>query len=153
MDRQIKLSDLEKYDGIIYDPNVDIEQYALPSWYNKVRNNRIIDLEDNDIAICIRQSILLNYIVPEALTRLFKDPTIGHQYDGEVITALSRINDCFWKNNFTLIKETQRLLDEIISGKLISKDFKWMYDNQEHEFYDEINLFIEKLYKIESDMK
>jgi len=75
-----------------------------------LRNKQISELDDGDVSRYLRQDLYPDYIVPEALKRLRKDPTAGVLYYGEMLNALRDIRDDFWQNNETLLKETQNLL-------------------------------------------
>jgi hypothetical protein len=135
----ILISDLEKGQGII---EVDLDsRYALPIWYSKVREKRISQLTDGDIARFIRQDLFLEYIIPEAIKRLREDPTIGDLYYGEVIASLYRVEQAFWIDNFNITSELLKTLIEIN----ISEDFEWTYEGEEQEFYRKVNLLCKKL--------
>lgn len=142
------ISDIEKNEGINSKPYVGPD-YPLTEWYNVVRKKRISELNDSDISKFIRQGLFLKYIVPEALRRLRKDPTIGELYCGEVLAALHKIDDAFWKDNKFILHETQNLLTELMEEVDITKDFEWLYEDEEQEFYNRIKLLSERLSRAE----
>lgn len=119
------IKDLEEKQGIL---EVDLDStYALPVWYSKVREKRISQLTNGDIARFIRQDLFLEYIIPEAIKRLREDPTIGDLYYGEVISSLYRVEQAFWIDNFNITSELLRILNDLNIGA----DFEWTYDGEE----------------------
>ncbi len=141
----IKIGDIE---GIDYDPNYNIDGYSLPNWHNQIRNKNILELSNKDIGICLRQNILLEYILSEVLNRLNHDPTIGDKYDGETLNALYGIENDFWIKHNEYVNPTKTLLNDIVLGKLIPENFEWMYENQKSEFFELVQKFLKKLNEI-----
>lgn len=142
------ITDIEKNEGIDGEIYVSSD-YPLTEWYNVVRNKSISELNDSDISKFLRQSLFLKYIVPEALNRLREDPTIGELYCGEMLTALYKVEDVFWKDNIALLKEAQNLLNELSEDSQVTINFEWLYEGEEREFHDKIKFFGEKLRRIE----
>ncbi len=142
------IKDIEILEGIIYETNPEPDS-GLSVWYSEIRNKRLSELTDGDIAKAIRQNLYLIYVVPEANRRLQVNPTIGLLYDGEVINALLGIKKGFWHNNILLNQEIKELLNLITTRQIIPTDFNWLSNEDEHEFYDNV----EKLHKKLNDLK
>lgn len=142
------ISDIERNEGIDYEPKINPD-YPLTEWYNIVRDKSISKLNDSDVSIFIRQGLFLKYIVPEALKRLKRDPTIGELYCGEMMTALYKLSDTFWMESKSLLKEVQNLINELSGGSQIIKNIEWLYEGEEQKFHDKIKLFDEKLRRLE----
>lgn len=142
------ISDIERNEGITGESYISPD-YPLTEWYNVVKNKRISELNDSDVSKFIRQGLFLKYIVPEALKRLKKDPTIGELYCGEMLAALYKVNDTFWMDNEALLKEMQNLLNELSGESQVIKNLEWLYEGEEREFHDKIKLFGEKLSRVE----
>jgi len=141
------ISDIERSEGINGETYISAD-YPLTEWYNVVRNKRISELSDSDVSKFIRQNLFLKYVVPEALKRLIKDPTLGELYCGEMLTALYNVDEAFWEVSEALLKETQNLLNELRGESQIIKNIEWLYEGEEQEFYNKIKLFDEKLSRI-----
>ncbi|PTX53648.1 hypothetical protein C8P63_1289 [Melghirimyces profundicolus] len=71
--KELSIADIEKLKGIRYEVDKEELKYALPYWYDKVRNKKIKDLSDGDLARCIRQDIFLEYIIPVVIERIKKN--------------------------------------------------------------------------------
>lgn len=127
--------DIEKELNVTYQR--EVEPFGLPLWYDAVREKRINELTDGDIARFIRQNMYLNYIVPEALKRVKISPTIGDLYCGEILQSFAEVNFEFWQSNINILKEVYLLID-----KLDRKEFKihcdWLYPEEEEEFLNKV---------------
>lgn len=144
----LKISEIERNKGITCEPYISPD-YPLTEWYNVIKNKHISELSDSDVSKFIRQGLFLNYIVPEALNRLRKDPTIGELYCGEMLTALYKVDETFWMNKEDLLKEIQNMLNALSGDCQVIKNIEWLYDGEEREFHDKIKLFREKLRRLE----
>lgn len=132
--KNLKIMDIEKEFGIIYQK---VETFGLTLWYDKVRKKRINELSNGDIARLIRQNLYLSYIVPEAIKRLYIEPTIGEQYSGEVLESFTKINVEFWHINTDLFKELCLLINKI-TRKELKLNCDWLYPEEESEFLGRI---------------
>jgi hypothetical protein len=142
------ISDIERNEGISEEINISPD-YPLTEWYNVIRNKRISELYDSDVSKFIRQGLFLKYIVPEALKRLGKDPSIGELYCGEMLTALYKVDDTFWMESEALLKEAHNMLNLLSGDSQVIKNLEWLYEGEEREFHDKIKLFGEKLRRVE----
>lgn len=134
-DSNLTLKEIELSEGIKKEPKVESDS-GLSIWYNEIRDKKVSELTDGDIAKLIRQKIFLKHIVPETIKRLSINPTIGSMYDGEVLNAISGIKSDFWANSTTLRDETTKLVELIIVKKLVPNDFEWITEEDEQEFYE-----------------
>lgn len=143
-ENKLTIAEIENYEGVKYEPDNNAE-YPLVIWYNKIRSKYILELNDGDVAKLIRQELFLKYIVPEAIRRLKKNPTIGELYTGEMLTALYKLDNTFWIDNKALLKEVQNLLNELEEDSKAIKNLEWLYEGEKREFHDKVKLFDEKL--------
>jgi hypothetical protein len=144
LQNELTIRDIESMEGIIYEKSISHDD-PLTKWYSVVRMKCISQLNEGDLARFIRQALFLKYIVPEALRRLRKEPTLGELYYGEVLAAICMINIDFWYSNKLILKEVRNLLNLLNGKNQTIKDFEWLYEGEELEFYDKIKLFREKL--------
>lgn len=131
----LSLKEIEKIEGIQRQTKVDPDS-GLSIWYNEIRDIKISELTDGDIAKLIRQKIFLEHIVPEAIKRLNINATIGSMYDGEVLNAVASIKSSFWASNNKLLEVAKKLTELILSKSLIPIDFEWLTREDELEFYE-----------------
>lgn len=131
--KSLTFFDIEKIKGINYN-EIENQESPLQLWYNKIRNKKILDLSICDICRSIRQKIFLEYIILEAIERLFDDPTIGAFYDFEMLKALSEIDREFWANNSQITNKIKELINFLNNQYNIS-DRNWLFD-EEKDFYN-----------------
>jgi hypothetical protein len=82
------------------DPTAEELQYPLVAWYESVRNKPLSSLTIDDVCIACRQGVHLPYLLPLAAQFLRDDIQAGHQYDGELIHALTcHIDEPVWQQN------------------------------------------------------
>jgi hypothetical protein len=145
------ISELGEKEGIT-DNYESSMQYSLSIWYSKIQKKRLSELTDGDLARFIRQKMFLKYVVPEILERIWKNPAAGELYYGEVLEALSKLNDDFLRSNHKISQEIYKFLIEVNNNKLISNDFEWTYEGEEQEFKNLVIKFIEKIDRINSNL-
>jgi hypothetical protein len=77
---------------------------------HRLRNVSLRDLTVENLRILIGQSISLEYTVPLALEQLSRDPMAsGDLYPGDLLKAVSSIEDDFWARHSSLMEEWQRV--------------------------------------------
>ncbi len=144
MDNNNKISDIEELEGIKNSLVIHIDS-SLSLWYNKVRNKKLKDLTEGDLARLIRQGMYIKYIIPESINRLSKNIVSGELYDGEVLEMLFRVDENYWSEYRQLGIKLDKILKETESKKIISKDFVWLTKEDETNFCQLVKLFREKL--------
>jgi hypothetical protein len=144
INNNLSIEEIEQREGIEVEPIVYIDS-SISIWYHEVRKKRLSQLTDGDVARFIRQQVFLKYLVPEAIRRLWENPTIGELYDGEVLKQLSTLNKEFWNNNQELKQELLDLLNSIETKRLIPSDFEWISNEDEKDFTELVWLLKEKL--------
>jgi hypothetical protein len=83
---------------------------ALGRWYDSVKDKPIPDLTIDDLSRALRQEVHLEDVIPAATRYLASDPLAGHQYDGELISALARVPSQFWKMHPALADQASALM-------------------------------------------
>jgi hypothetical protein len=98
---------------------------GLGKWYESVKNVPIEELTIDDLARALRQKVHLQSVVPIVLETLEKDPLAGHQYEGELISALSRVPSELWNHQPSLflrataiVKRSRHLFDREVREEL-----------------------------------
>ncbi|MDR3586814.1 MAG: contact-dependent growth inhibition system immunity protein [Desulfosporosinus sp.] len=143
---RIKIHDIEIIKGV----NVPINSQELSSlekWYNKVRGKYLFELTDGDVARFIRQNLYLEYLIPEAITRLENSPLAGELYNGEILSMMSNVNSSFWIENIILREKVIALLDK----RFDSYSMEWEYEGEEKEFENSVIVFLDKLKKLNAN--
>lgn len=146
-DSELTIIEIEKRENFIYDENTNSE-LPLPIWYSKVRQKKISELTTYDIIKFINQELYLNYIVPEALKVLMKNPTAGEKYYGQLLAALYNLEIAFWTKNHILAHQLLNFLNELNSGNLIPEDFDWTYEGEKQEFHELAKSLSEKICRL-----
>lgn len=89
-----RIVDIEAMLGV--DGSKQDTRYGLPRWYLTIRGKRLCELSDGDVARLIRQDMYLDFVVPEAVARLRRDPLAGEMYEGEIVRVLARVEADYW---------------------------------------------------------
>jgi len=85
-------------------------QESLGSWYQSVRDKLISDFEIEDVCKACRQRLYLEFVVPEAIKRLHRDPLAGEKFDGELFVALRSVAKEYWVQNVREANDVRALL-------------------------------------------
>ncbi len=138
--RDISIKEIEIEKGIVYDDKY-INEGSLPKWYHSIREKNLSQLSDGDLARLIRQNMYLEYILYEAIKRLYKNPCSGEKYAGELIESMSKyIEASFWIKN----KECKNCLIDFLSyfdENDFIKNHDELDDFEKREVIDTINNF------------
>ena len=105
--RSTLVKDLEE-DGVLHDARPS----SLGDWYIEVREKRLGELSDGDFGIAIRQRIFVAEILPYVVERILECPFAGHKYDGELIVAISSLQDRQHYMDPTVVAALQRRVPE-----------------------------------------
>lgn len=133
MKTDLRIIDIERMNGISYDETHENEG-SLPQWYKSIRNCKVSQLSDGDLAKLIRQDFNLEFIVIESIDRLYKDPLLGEQFDGELIEALAmKVSRLFWQSNDKCRNSVKELLLSIKSSNFIDK-YEWLIEDDKVGF-------------------
>ncbi|MGI6123977.1 MAG: contact-dependent growth inhibition system immunity protein [Acetivibrionales bacterium] len=142
-----RISDIEYIKQISYDVK-DENESVLACWYSIVRNKRLSELTDGDIARFIRQNLYLEYILPEATVRITKNPLASELYNGEIIRMISQIEDTFWKENKALCNDLLKTLVIIVNNRSLLKDHEYAHDDEKNEVFNIYLLLTNRCEKI-----
>lgn len=131
--KNISIKEIEEKLNLNYSNLREYSEYFLPLWYDKIREKKVGNLSNGDVARLIRQNMYIEYIVPEALERLKDNPFLGELYDGEILKTLYNLDFNFWEKN----KKSKNKMSNILYLLLNTKRYKniWMNDEDKDEFY------------------
>lgn len=136
--RDIKILDVEKEKGI-KDSSIIKDDSSLSKWYHNIRDKRLSSLADGDISRLVRQQLYLEYVIPEAIERLKKNPLSGEQYTGELLTALYKLDESIWSSNNPVIEKLIDLCNKIDDVRLtLIRDYEWIYEEEAEEFFTKV---------------
>jgi hypothetical protein len=99
--------DIEKILHIDEQPEEHL-QYSLPRWYHNKRNTDFELFSVEDLCICLRQNLFLEYLMNYIIKTFEKDVFVGEKYDGEMLAAFLSVNMDYWtkhENESNYIKE------------------------------------------------
>ncbi|WP_459614199.1 contact-dependent growth inhibition system immunity protein [Dickeya oryzae] len=103
------------------------QKSSLDMWFESVLDVPIDSLALKDLCRAIRQKVYVNQLIPRALSVLIEDPLAGEYYDGELIAALSTLdNDDLGspKESFIEIKNIIDSIDVTELNEKIRSDIK-----------------------------
>ena len=140
----LTIADIEQLEGL-ENRGEENPEVGLAIWYKGIRNKKLSELDDGDIAKAIRQKVFLKYLLPETINRIGKNPTLGSMYDGEVIDALAGIDEGFWMKNVDLRISYKKLTESIMAGKIELDSFNWTFDDDREQFDSNIKILSKKL--------
>ena len=111
--------DFEKLIGIANtQTHISASDLPLPRWYSAVREKPLNDFSVEDLAIACRQKLFPQFVLPEVISRLNKDPAVGKKYDWELLLSTRSIPQKYWTEH-----EVERLaLIQIMKTSLDSMD-------------------------------
>ena len=116
-----------------YGDPVNNSEYSLPNWFEGIMDYEICDLSDFDISRLIRQKIIKNQILEEAVKRFFKNPLIG-TYDGELLKQFANLDKGYWENNLECAKQMNKYILLLNINEL-----DWFDEEDKFEFTNNIN--------------
>ncbi|WP_010503354.1 contact-dependent growth inhibition system immunity protein [Paenibacillus elgii] len=134
----LTVDEIAKLEGFHDEIEVD-PRLPLSKWFFKVKDIKLKDLDDGDIARLIRQDYHLFYVLPEAMKRLRKNPLSGRSYEGELLNSFDSIQDDFWTTAKGYKENVTFLLNEILSNPYYQEGYEWSLETEKQEFYDLLN--------------
>ncbi|MEK3685847.1 contact-dependent growth inhibition system immunity protein [Paenibacillus sp. FSL R10-2736] len=144
---ELTIDDISKLEGHTKVFEVD-EDVPLSVWYNSTRKIMLKDLNHGDVAKLIRQTMHLEYVIPEALNRLRINPLAGYLGDGEIMEAIAQVNEEEWDKNFIVKSMVSSFIEDFLylikTNKLNFPEDKEIYSDQEREEYYQLLLRIKK---------
>ncbi|WP_023639579.1 contact-dependent growth inhibition system immunity protein [Dickeya zeae] len=107
--------------GNFYKSKEAEQNSSLDMWFESVLDVPIDSLALKDLCRAIRQKVYVNQLIPRALSVLTEDPLAGEYYDGELVAALSTLdNDDLASSKEAFIK-IKNIIDSIDVTELNEK--------------------------------
>lgn len=89
------------------------QQSSLEQWFEKVMDVPIEELAVEDICRAIRQQLCVDQLMPRVLDILIEDPLAGEYYDGELIAALSTVDEKDFKGHKNTFMQIKQIINQI----------------------------------------
>lgn len=87
----------------------------LISEAHRLRQVPVADLTVEDLRLLVGQEIGLDVLVPVAIEVLQRDPLAeGDMYEGDLLCAMLRVGDDFWKPRRALAEQFQAIVDTLV---------------------------------------
>lgn len=86
---------------------------SLEQWFEKVMDVPIKELALEDICRAVRQQLYVQQLLPEVLKLLTEDPLAGERYDGELIAALSILEENDIKGQENIFIQIKQIINQI----------------------------------------
>jgi hypothetical protein len=83
---------------------------SLSDWYRSVRQIEIDDLPIGDVCRAVRQKLFLRAVLPVAVARLRANVLAGDTYDGQLLFALSGLDQAHWELAPSVLGEVRSVL-------------------------------------------
>ena len=95
-------ADLDLQKGIAALPPNGENDMPLEAWYRAVWRTPVGKLTIGDLGRAVRQGVLLDIVVPLAVSALQNDILSGEYYDGELLLSLCTVEQEFWRTHDTI---------------------------------------------------
>ncbi|MCL2811191.1 MAG: contact-dependent growth inhibition system immunity protein [Clostridia bacterium] len=108
---------------------------SLVLWYNKLIQKTYDDLDEKDVSIMVRQSILPELAMDKAIEILLKNPFSGDFWDGDLLCTIAKSMSSFdvaRGNNHGKLLLIRRKSKEGIS------EFEWANEESKNDFSDSL---------------
>lgn len=93
-----------------YEPN---SRSSLDEWFSSILDIPIDELDVGDVARAIRQGVFLAEVLPKAEVILRKDPLVGEDYDGQLISSIASLNYDEIKSALPYIQNISSFLNQL----------------------------------------
>jgi hypothetical protein len=97
---------------------------GLEEWYAQVYETPFDEFSERDLARACRQKIEPEWVVPEALNRIEKNPRAGFLYEGELAASLVEIPPEFWRTFLELTNRAIQVLELTKQDEAISSEVR-----------------------------
>ena len=87
----------------------------LEIWYNAVRDKPIEEFPCSDLCRACRQQVFQEAVIPIAIEALRKEPLAGEMYDGELLAAMTYIDNRYWSNHSSQLLEVASIARSVIA--------------------------------------
>lgn len=95
---------------------------ALDHWYAAVADTPLDELGVGDLCRAIRQGLVLEELIPNAIREVSKDPVVGDMYDGEVASVLARVPIQFWEEHPSILRSALEVLAQ--AAQVVDEDVR-----------------------------
>ena len=102
---------------------------AIDVWYATVRDTKLVNLTDGDLARACRQNIYVEAIAPFCLRKLENDPLAGDMDFGELIRAMKSFPPSYWREHPDIMEKYLQLAEKAYLDYLDYEGLPdWAYD-------------------------
>ncbi|MBR4084494.1 MAG: hypothetical protein IKK33_09475 [Lachnospiraceae bacterium] len=121
------------------------ELFPLQEWYNELLDKEVGELTVFDVLRMLRQNVLPEVALLSAVKWVLEDIYVGDAYDGQLLEALTRVEDRLLK---PYVKVLQELLQE---AEVLIEDHDWSYEGEQEEFGEVMKQLSQKLTKLQDN--
>lgn len=89
------------------------QQSSLEQWFEKVIDVPIEELAVEDLCRAIRQQLCVDQLMPRVLEVLSEEPLAGEYYDGELIAALSTVEENDLKGQKDIFNQIKLIINQL----------------------------------------
>lgn len=89
------------------------QQSSLEQWFEQVIDIPLNELSVEDLCRAIRQELYIDKLMPRVWEVMKDDPLAGEYYDGELIAALSTVNEKSLKDQKSTFIQIQKIINNL----------------------------------------
>ena len=89
------------------------QQSSLEQWFERVIDIPLNELSVEDLCRAIRQELYIDKLMPRVWEVMKDDPLAGEYYDGELIAALSTVNEKSLKDQKSTFIQIQEIINNL----------------------------------------
>lgn len=89
------------------------QQSSLEQWFERVIDIPLNELSVEDLCRAIRQELYIDKLMPRVWEVMKDDPLAGEYYDGELIAALSTVNEKSLQDQKSTFIQIQKIINNL----------------------------------------
>lgn len=118
------------------------ELFPLQEWYNELLDKEVSELTVFDVLRMLRQNVLPEVALLCAVKGVLENIYVGDAYDGQVLEALTRLED-------ELLKPYAQVLQDLLEeAEALNEVHDWSYEGEREEFEEVVKQLSQKLTKL-----
>lgn len=118
------------------------ELFPLQEWYNELLDKEVSELTVFDVLRMLRQNVLPEVALLSAVKGVLENIYVGDAYDGQVLEALTRVED-------ELLKPYAQVLQDLLEeAEALNEVHDWSYEGEQEEFEEVVKQLSQKLTKL-----
>lgn len=110
----------------IYCLQYDRQPYGLPTWYNRLIDKTVDQINIRDVFSMLTNDILPALAIEKAIEFFINDPFDGEAYLGQILEFFVEHSDMFWQSKSSQLPEMLKIIKTMDKETAQSKE-QWGY--------------------------